>query len=343
MGLVERVIPQPSEAQQDEALRAASEHLVRNGVTTVHDMSYDWQGLATYRRAHARGELMTRIYANVPIADWERLSAEIDANGTGDEWLRIGGVKGFMDGSLGSHTAAFFEDFADTPGERGFFITAPVTMREMALAADMRGLQLNIHAIGDRANAALLDIFAAVEERNGSRDRRPRIEHAQHLNPELIDRIARQRVIPSMQPYHAIDDGRWADKVIGSDRARYTYAFRSLLDAGATLAFGSDWSVAPAIPLQGIHAAVTRQTLDGEHPGGWVPGEKISVEEALAAYTRNGAYASAEEDQKGSLAPGKLADLVIIDRDILTEPLATLGEARVERTVVGGRTVYKRP
>ena len=324
MTLVESVVPKPSEAQQDAALESAMAYLAANGVTTVHDMSYDWEGLNTYRRAHTRGTLTTRIYANVPIADWER----------------IGGVKGFMDGSLGSHTAVFFEDYSDTPGERGFFITEPRDMEAMALAADARGLQLNIHAIGTRANAALLDIFAAVEKQNGARDRRPRIEHAQHLRPSEIDRIARQNIIPSMQPYHAIDDGRWADKVIGVERSRYTYAFRSLLDAGARLTFGSDWSVAPAAPVEGIYAAVTRRTLDGAHPDGWVPEEKITVEEALTAYTRNGAWASFEENIKGTLTAGKLADMVLLSADIREVEPAAMRSVRVVRTIVGGQTVF---
>jgi predicted amidohydrolase YtcJ len=342
MALVERVIPRPSPEQQDAALAAAMAYLASNGVTTVHDMSYDWEGLATYRRAHRRGALSTRIYANVPIADWERMATEVDADGHGDDWLRIGGVKGFMDGSLGSHTAAFFEDFSDTPGERGFFITEPEQMQAMALAADARGLQLNIHAIGDRANTALLDIFRVVEQTNGERDRRSRIEHAQHLRAGEIERFPLQNVIPSMQPYHAIDDGRWAEKVIGAERAGYTYAFRSLLDAGARLTFGSDWSVAPASPIEGIYAAVTRRTLDGAHPGGWEPEQKIGVEEALTAYTRNGAYASFEEDIKGTLAVGKLADIVILERDITRLSPTEIRAVNVQRTIIGGRTVYSR-
>ena len=342
MALVEDIIPEPTEAQQDNALRAAMAYLAANGVTSVHDMSYDWGGLATYRRAHELGELDTRIYAVVPIASWEQMAGEVDARGRGDRWLRIGGLKGFMDGSLGSHTAVFFEDYTDTPGERGFFITEPAQMRDWALAADAAGLQLLIHAIGTAANAALLDIYADVEELNGERDRRPRIEHAQHLRPREIVRIAGMNVIPSMQPYHAIDDGRWADHVIGPDRARFTYAFRSLLDAGATLVFGSDWSVAPATPVEGIYAAVTRRTLDGAYPEGWVPQEKIGVEEALRAYTISGAHASFEEDLKGSLRQGKLADIVILDRDITLIAPAQIREAKVVRTIVGGRTVFAR-
>jgi predicted amidohydrolase YtcJ len=342
MDRVTRVLPAPSAAQQDRALESAMDHLLKQGVTTVHTMGYDWTDLAVYRRAHEQGRLHTRIYAMVPISDWRQLAAEVEAGGRGDDWLRIGGLKGFMDGSLGSHTAAFFEPFVDTPQDRGLFVTEPEQMREWALAADAAGLQLLIHAIGDRANASLLDIFAEVGERNGARDRRSRIEHAQHLRPQEIGRIAAMGVIPSMQPYHAIDDGRWADSVIGPGRARHTYAFRSLIDAGALLAFGSDWSVAPASPILGIHAAVARQTLDGAHPDGWVPEEKITVQESLAAYTRNGAYASFEEDRKGRLAPGLLADVVLLDRDITAVSVDDVRRARVLRTIVGGKTLYRR-
>jgi predicted amidohydrolase YtcJ len=341
MERVRQVLPEPTAAQQDQALEQAMDYLLAQGVTTVHTMGYDWSEREVLRRAHDAGRLRTRIYAVVPIADWQRLAAEVQAHGLGDDWLRIGGLKGFMDGSLGSHTAAFFEPFTDAPDDRGLFVTPPEQMRAWAIAADAAGLQLLIHAIGDRANAELLDIFNAAAERNGPRDRRFRIEHAQHLRPTEIRRMAELGVIPSMQPYHAADDGRWADSVIGPERSRYTYAFRSLLDAGATLAFGSDWSVAPASPVLGIHASVTRQTLDGAHPQGWVPEQKIGVEEALAAYTRNGAYASFEECRKGRLAPGLLADLVILDRDITSVPTGQIRDTRVLRTLVGGKTLYR--
>lgn len=342
MNLVMDIIPPPSSLQEDNALRRAMEYLAANGVTTVHDMGYDWNSVPVYRRAHARNQLSVRLHANVPLASWADLEKEIKNTGKGDNWLRLGGLKGFMDGSLGSHTAAFFEPFEDTPDDRGFFLQEPEQMQAWALAADRAGLQLIIHAIGDRANAALLDIFDAVEKINGPADRRARIEHAQHLRKTEIDRIARNKVIPSMQPYHAIDDGRWAESVIGKARSRYTYAFKSLLDAGVPVAFGSDWSVAPASPVLGIYAAATRQTLDGENPGGWVPEEKISVERALLAYTQHGAYAAFEEDIKGSLTTGKLADIVILDQDLTRIAPESIKTAQVLRTIVGGKTVFNR-
>jgi predicted amidohydrolase YtcJ len=199
-----------------------------------------------------------------------------------------------------------------------------------------------VHAIGDRANRLQLDIFERVGRENGPRDRRFRVEHAQHLHPDDIARFGRLGVIPSMQPYHAIDDGRWADKVIGRERARGTYAFRSLLDAGAPLAFGSDWFVAPPTPIEGIYAAVTRRTLDDRNPGGWVPEQKITVDEALRAYTRGAAFAEFAEADKGMLARGMLADFVLVDRDLTRIAPETIRDARIVLTVIGGRPVFER-
>ncbi len=340
MSLVERAVPPPSEAQLDRAIEAAMRHVAAQGVTTVHDMAA-WPSLAAYRRAHERNAMITRVYSVVPLADWRRLADEVRERGRGDEWLKIGGLKGFMDGSLGSHTAAFLEPFTDAPDDSGFLINSLADMRSWIGDADAAGLQVMVHAIGDRAIRDLLDIYVEVADENGPRDRRFRIEHAQHIHPDDIARFAAQDVIASMQPYHAIDDGRWADRVIGPERALTTYAFRSLHDAGARLAFGSDWFVAPAKPLEGIYAAVTRRTLDGAHPDGWVPSQKISVEEALHAYTTGAAYASFEEDQKGQLAPGMLADFVVLDRDLFTIEPEEIRDVRVLRTVAGGRTVYE--
>jgi predicted amidohydrolase YtcJ len=198
-----------------------------------------------------------------------------------------------------------------------------------------------VHAIGERANGLLLSIFDSVARAHGARDRRFRVEHAQHLRRDDIPRFGRLGVIASMQPYHAIDDGRWAERVVGPERSRTTYAFRSLLDARARVAFGSDWFVAPPTPLEGIYAAVTRRTLDGAHPGGWVPEQRITVEEALRAYTAAGAYASFEETEKGTLERGKLADFVLVDRDLTRVPPERIREAAVTLTVVGGRVVHE--
>ncbi|HSM08098.1 MAG TPA: amidohydrolase [Gemmatimonadota bacterium] len=349
MGLVQRLVPDAPEAQQDRFLDAAMAHVAERGVTSVHNVG-GWGDLAVFQRAHAAGRLDTRIYACTPIAGWERLRDEIATHGRGDDWLRIGCLKGFVDGSLGSHTAAFLEPFSDAPGERGLLVDEPADLRRWIAGADAAGLQVAVHAIGDRAIRLLLDIFEEVgaEEASAGADgasrpiaeRRFRIEHAQHIHPDDIPRFAELGVIASMQPYHAIDDGRWAEDVIGPERARTTYAFRSLLDAGAHVAFGSDWYVAPPTPIEGIYAAVTRRTLDGANPDGWVPEQKITVEEALAAYTRDAAYASFEEDEKGTLEPGKLADLIVLDRDITAIAPEEIADATVQTTIVGGRIVW---
>lgn len=346
MTFVADVVPTANAAQLDREAKAAMRHVAANGVTSVHDMPADeisgWESIATYRRFEAAGELNTRIYAAVPLRGWERLRDEITNSGTGSEWVRIGGLKGFMDGSLGSHTAAMLEPFTDAPDDKGFLINELDELREWVTGADAAGLQVMVHAIGDSAIRDLLDIYLDVVEGNGERDRRFRMEHAQHIAPEDIGRFSIQDVIASMQPYHAIDDGRWAEEVIGPERAKTTYAFRSLIDVGAHVAFGSDWSVAPATPIDGIYAAVTRQTLDGANPGGWFPDQKVTVEQALHAYTTVAAYASFEENLKGTLKPGMLADFVLLDRDLTAIRPDAIPDTRILRTVVGGTTVYER-
>jgi len=346
MDLVATKMPPPTPEMQDRALEAAMRYVGEQGVTTVHQMG-SWDDLEVLRRAHAAGRLRTRVYAAVPLDTWERLAETVKAKthgpeGRGDQWLRVGGLKGFVDGSLGSHTAAFHEPFTDAPKDRGFFVNTPEDLYAWISGADAAGLHVMVHAIGDRANETLLDIYERVAKEHGPRDRRFRIEHAQHLAPSDLRRFAALGVIPSMQPYHAIDDGRWAERVIGPVRAQGTYAFKSLLDADARLAFGSDWFVAPPTPLEGIYAAVTRRTLDGRNPDGWVPSQKITVEQALAAYTRAGAFASFEEGEKGQIKPGMLADLTLIDQDLRAIPEVEIRNARVTRTVVGGRTVFAR-
>jgi hypothetical protein len=344
MRLAVAAIPKPTHAQLDRFLDAAMRYVASHGVTTVHDVSADgsdgWISLVTYRRAEQNNKLITRIYAIPPLSDWKRVKDDVAANGRGSDWLKTGGVKGMMDGSLGSHTAAFFEPFTDTPDDSGFLLHPLDDMRKWITGADAAGLHVNVHAIGDRAIRDLLDIYYEVAKEHGDRDRRFRIEHAQHIHPDDMQRFSVQKVIASVQPYHAIDDGRWAEDVIGAQRAKTTYAFRSLIDSGAHVAFGSDWSVAPAVPLEGIYAAVTRQTLDGAHPNGWVPEQKITVGQALSAYTYEGAFASFDENKKGTIKAGMLADMVLLDRDITTIEPETIRDARVLYTIVGGKVVY---
>jgi len=339
MALLSRAVPAPRPDELDRALQAAMQHLAALGVTSAHHMG-TWADLEVFRRARAAGRLTTRIYAAVPLSDHERLREEIREKGRGDEWLRIGGLKGFVDGSLGSRTAAFLEPFADEPNNRGLLVNPPEQLESWIAGADQAGLHVMVHAIGDRGNRLLLDIYERVARRHGRRDRRFRIEHAQHVAAQDVPRFARLGVIASMQPYHAIDDGRWAERAIGSRRLPDCYRFRTLLQAGAVLAFGSDWYVAPASPLEGIYAVVTRRTLDGAHPEGWVPAERISVEEALVAYTRSAAFASFEEDLKGSIAPGKLADFVLLDQDLTRIAPERIPSVQVKLTVVAGRIVH---
>lgn len=347
MDLVYPAIPDPSPEMKDRALDAAMKHVNEQGVTSVHHVG-SWDHLETFTRAWKAGRLSTRIYDSVPLSTWERLRDTVAAgeyggsDGRGDAWLRIGGLKGFVDGSLGSHTAAFFDPYTDQPDDSGFYINTPEDLYEWISGADEAGLHALVHAIGDRANDMLLDTYERVAQENGERDRRFRIEHAQHLAPADLARFADLGVIPVMQPYHAIDDGRWAEKLIGPERLKGTYAFRSLLDAKAKVVFGSDWTVAPATPIEGIYAAVTRRTLDGMTPDGWMPEEKISVEEALAAYTVTAAYASFEEDEKGTLSAGRLADFVILERDLFSIPAEELRDVKVDVTVVGGKVVFER-
>jgi predicted amidohydrolase YtcJ len=343
MSAVHKVIPAPGPAEIAEALRAAMRYAAENGVTSIHDMSASPGVLAAYQELLSRNELSVRVYGHQPLADWERLAAAGIRAGFGNTLLRIGALKGFADGSLGSTTALFFDPYLDAPGTAGLASDEMIPeskMLENILAADRAGLQVAVHAIGDKANHTILRMFEEVARRNGARDRRFRIEHAQHLRAEDLARFGKQQVIASMQPYHAIDDGRWAEKRIGAVRARRAYAFRSLLDSGAVLAFGSDWHVAPMQPLMGIYAAVTRRTLDGKGPLGWIPEQKISVAEAIRAYTWGPAYASFEEQAKGSIESGKLADLAVLSDDILSIDPVRIPDTRVVMTVLAGRVVY---
>jgi hypothetical protein len=337
------VIPVPSAAQSDSALKGAMAWAASKGVTAIADVDVPWYEVAALRRAHAAGRLTTRASVYVPLGEWRRMADTVRAHGIGDDWLRVAGVKGYVDGSLGSTTALFYRPYNDAPETSGLLVTPEDSLRAWIAGADSAGLQVVVHAIGERANGLLLDVYDSVAKAHGPRDRRFRVEHAQHLRRGDISRLARSGVMASMQPYHAIDDGRWAQKRIGPERIKTTYAFRSLLDNGARLAFGSDWTVAPIDPLLGIYAAVTRRTLDGKNPKGWVPEEKITVEEALRAYTGSNAWGVYAERSRGKLAPGYEADLVLLDQDLTAIPPETIDRAGVRATVVAGKVVFKRP
>jgi predicted amidohydrolase YtcJ len=345
MDLVDRVIPAPSHDQRVRAIQRAIAHAASLGVTSVQNMSADYADIAVYAELLDRGELKTRIYAAPLIGDGAADQAKIGIrHAFGSSYLRIGAVKAFADGSLGSRTAYFFEPFSDQPNNRGLLSEGmqPIEkMRDRMMTADAAHIQLCTHAIGDAGISAILDLYTDVVKAHGDADRRMRIEHAQHMAAKDFERFAQLHVIASMQPYHAIDDGRWAEARIGHDRASRTYAFRTFLNHGVRLAFGTDWDVAPLNPLLGIYAAVTRATLDGKHPNGWFPEQKLSVAEAVEAYTMGSAYAEFQDQQKGSITPGKLADIVLLSDDIFSIDPGKIRDVKVLTTIVGGQVVWQ--
>ena len=346
MGLINKVIPPFTSARRAQALTRALEHAASLGVTSVRDMGPDAGDLSAYADFAESGRLTVRISAAPSELQWADQARLGIRRGFGTPLFRLGAVKGFADGSLGSTTAYFFEPYTDAPATRGLLADEMIPlegMRERLTGADAAGLQLCIHAIGDQAISVVLDLFTAVTSANGARDRRLRIEHAQHLAAKDFDRFASLGVVAAVQPYHAIDDGRWAERRIGPERIKTTYPFRTFLDKGVRLALGSDWPVAPLNPLLGIYAAVTRATLDGKHPDGWVPAQKITVEEAVRGYTAGSAYAEFTEGEKGTLAAGALADIVILSDDIFTIAPARIRDVKVRTTIVAGQVVYDAP
>ncbi len=345
MDLVDKLIPEPGDDEIAEAVRASMHAAASVGVTSVQDMEGSSPAtrrklLRVLQQLARRGELTCRIDVRWPIGGQKELT-DLGVEGNfGGDFVRVGGVKGFMDGSLGSSTAKMFDPYVIDAKTTGVYVTEPPTMRELVTRADKAGLSVAIHAIGDEANAKLLDLFADAAKANGPRDRRFRIEHAQHLRPADYGRFKELNVVASMQPYHVADDGRWAVGRIGEKRCASSYAFKSLSDAGARLAFGSDWPVAPLDPFVGMDAAVTRRTLDGKNPAGWYPEQRITVAQAVEAYTLGSAYAAHQDADRGSLSVGKLADFVVLSQDIFDarEIVAT----KAEVTVVGGKVVFER-
>ena len=348
--LVERVIPPPSDIQVDAALLAAQRYAIENGVTSGQDMGFtgehaaDLQALVVrgYQRLIVEGKWKVRVSARFPLDSGKRLRDLGIATNFGNDVLVIGSLKAFADGSLGSATAWFMQPFDDQPGNTGMpteQLSHPEEFFAKLQAADKAGNHVAVHAIGDRANKTILDLYERLEKEDGPADRRLRIEHAQHLRPEDIARFAQLHVVASVQPYHAIDDGRWAEKRIGHTRAESTYAFRSLMDAGAPVAFGTDWFVAPINPMLTIYAATTRRTLDGKNPGGWIPEQKVTVAQAMHAYTMGSAYAESQDDIKGSLTPGKLADFDVLSDDIFAIDPVAIEKVTVMVTVIGGEIV----
>ena len=349
--LVTRVMPPLSPAEMDLAMDAAMREAAAHGVTSVQNMADTSEdrgqpeNFREFQKMERTGKLTVRIYESLPIRDWKTLADAGIVAPFGNPYLRIGNLKAFSDGALGSETAWMDEPFTNNPAKSGLASPDLLDVEhfyESMRLADKAGLQLTIHAIGDHANRTILDLYARLEKDNGPADRRPRIEHAQHLHPADYARFAKLGVIVSMQPYHAIDDGRWAEKVIGPERIKSSYAWKSVLDAGATLAFGSDWPVAPLDPLTGISAAALRRTLDGKNPNGWTPEQRISVAQAVHAYTMGSAFAEHQEKVKGSIEPGKLADLVVLSDDIFTIAPEAIEKAKVDITIFDGKVIYQR-
>ena len=339
-----KVIPPLSHDQRMHAVKRALAHAASLGVTSVQDMNPEFADIAVYSELVEKGELTTRIYAAPLITQVDDLTKIGIRHAFGTPYLRIGAVKGYADGSLGSATAYFFAPFVDQLQNHGLLSDEmhPVSlMRDRMLRADSSGLQLCTHAIGDQGISIILDIYAEIEKAHGPADRRWRIEHAQHMAAKDFDRFDSLHVIASMQPYHAIDDGRWAESRIGRDRASRTYAFRTFLDHGVRLAFGTDWSVAPLNPMLGVYAAVTRATLDGKNPDGWFPEQKLTVAETVSAYTMGSAYAEFQDQEKGSISIGKLADMVILSDDIFSIQPEKIKEVKALRTFVGGKLVWE--
>ncbi len=342
--MVTKHIPEPSLQAKMKAAEVALKHAAECGVTSVHDMAYTGN-IEVYQELLKEKRLTSRLCVYISIEEIDLYQNFKSRIAEGNTFLKVGGLKGFVDGSLGSATALFFEPYTDDPEKTGLFHSQMFpegVMEQRIIEADKAGLQVAIHAIGDRANHVLLDIMEKAMAQGGERDRRWRIEHAQHLLSEDIERMARLRIIASVQPYHAIDDGRWAEKKIGKERCQTTYAFKSLLEKGALLACGSDWTVAPLDPLSGIYAAVTRQTLDGKNPEGWFPEQKISLEEAVKGYTLNGAYAEFSERMKGTVEEGKLADLVVLTQNIFEIPPGEIQNTKVKMTIVNGKIIFRK-
>ncbi|MFZ0803026.1 MAG: amidohydrolase [Terriglobales bacterium] len=341
--LVASVIPPLSRDQVMRAAKRALAHAASVGVTSVQTMDPEYAEIAAFAELLQAGELTTRIYAAPLITQVDDQVKIGIRHAFGGPYLRIGAVKAFADGSLGSRTAYLFEPFSDQPDNHGLLSDEmqPLSrMRDRMMKADAAGLQICTHAIGDQAISMILDLYTEVANADGAADRRFRIEHAQHMAAKDFDRFAQLHVIASVQPYHAIDDGRWAEGYIGHDRASRTYAFRTFMNHGVHLAFGTDWDVAPLNPMLGLYAAVTRATLDGKNPNGWFPEQKLTVEESVRAYTMGSAYAEFQEKEKGSITRGKLADMVILSGDIFSIDPANIRDVTVLKTIVGGKVVW---
>lgn len=341
MSLVNVRIPDPAPEVRRRGIEMVLENVAKNGVTSVQDFS-DWEDFKMYKQLKDEDKLTVRITMWLPfltpLNDLQNLRAQ---GGTKDPWLKTGALKAFTDGAMGSRTAAMLEPYSDDATTSGILTNDPEKLREMAIARDKAGFQLNFHAIGDRANRVALDVFEAVAKANGPRDRRDRIEHAQLVAPEDFPRFAKLNVIASMQPSHQTTDMRWAEDRVGRERIKGAYAWATMLKNGVRLAFGTDYDVEPISPFRGLYACVTRERPEGGPKNGWEPQEKISLEECIRAYTSGSAYAQFEEGKKGQLKEGAYADFIILSNDLTKIPPSQYTKTSVLRTVVGGRIVYQ--
>jgi predicted amidohydrolase YtcJ len=341
MSLVNVRIPDPAPEQRRRGIELVLQNVARNGITSVQDFS-DWEDFKMYKQLKDEDKLTVRITEWLPfltpLNDLQNMRAQ---GGTKDPWLKTGALKAFTDGAMGSRTAAMLEPYSDDATTNGILTIDPEKLREMAIARDKAGFQLNFHAIGDRANRVALDVFEAVAKANGPRDRRDRIEHAQLVAPEDFPRFAKLNVIASMQPSHQTTDMRWAEDRVGRDRIKGAYAWATMLKNGVRLAFGTDYDVEPISPFRGLYACVTRERAEGGPKNGWEPQEKITLEDCIRAYTSGSAYAQFEEGKKGELKAGEYADFIILSNDLTKVSPSQYTNTNVLRTVVGGRTVYQ--
>ena len=341
------VLPSPTDEELLKAVDAAQRHALSLGLTQVHVMTASANESDAYRPfvlADQKGLLRLRTIVYTPIQQWQDVLADKSNKGSiynySSDLLRWGGFKGLTDGALGSTTAWFYDPYLDAPDKTGFPLIDQKDLEIMLSDSDATSVDVAIHAIGDRAIDAVIEAMQNVAGDNIA-NKRYRIEHFQHPSKAAIEALAAHKIVASMQPYHAIDDGRWAEKRIGAERILTTYAFKTILDDGGILSFGSDWPVAPLAPLKGIYAAVTRQTIDGANPDGWMPQEKISVDQALRAYTASNAYAVNEDSIGGTLESGKRADFVVLDQDLRTMPAEDIADATVRMTVLNGVVEYQ--
>ena len=337
--IVRKLIPKQSNSEQDSILKTSMNYASSQGITQIHDMA-TWDDLQTFRRN--KDKLTLRIKAYTWYEDWEKLIGLIDAHGVGDDILRWDGIKAMIDGSLGSRTAWMHNHYLDDKSTNGIMrIKDTNSFKDMMKILDEKGIQLAIHAIGDKANDWIINQSMNLDKINGLIDRRIRIEHAQHLTNDAIKKIINNNIIPSMQPYGCIDDTRWMHKRISSDLMSRTYIFKTFIDNNVNLTFGSDWDVTPLNPLLGIYAAVTRKTLDGSNPEGWNPEQKLTVEEAIACYTNNNSYAVFSEDKLGVLQKDMFADFVVLSKDITSIEVDDILKTTVLKTIYNGKEVYK--